>query len=207
LEKVLAENADRDVYLRHAGMTSLLRCASPEQIAGLKSNASASVRLMAVVALRRLASPALADFPSDADPRVSDEGIRPISEAPIPAARPALNAMLDAYVGAAAPRPLPPMTARRHPQRRDRGSIRRQRRHRCLVGQEVGYPIRHPGDFGDASDGSPVDTRRNPPKPATTLPFRPCSPQHPRSSRRSQNPFSPPSNSDGQPPGNSTFDK
>jgi len=113
LVAMLAENADHDVYLRHAGMMGLLGSAGPEQIAGLKSHASASVRLVAVVALRRLASPALADFLNDSDPRVSDEAIRSISEAPAPAARPALNAMLDAYAGATAPRPLPPMIARR----------------------------------------------------------------------------------------------
>ena len=110
---LLVENADRDLYLRHAGIMGLLGSASPEQIAALKSHASASVRLAAVVALRRLASPALADFLTDADPRVSDEAIRAISEAPVPTARPALNAMLDAYTGATAPRPLPPMIARR----------------------------------------------------------------------------------------------
>ena len=113
LVAMLAENADRDLYLRHAGMMGLLGSASPEQIAALKSNPSASVRLMAVVALRRLASPALTDFLTDIDPKVSDEAIRSISETPVPAARPALNAILDAYIGDTAPRPLPPMIARR----------------------------------------------------------------------------------------------
>ncbi len=113
LVAMLAENADRDLYLRHAGIMGLLGSGSGEQIATLKTHASASVRLAAVVALRRLASPALADFLKDADPRVADEAIRAICEAPVPAARPALTALLDAYVGTTASRPLKPMIARR----------------------------------------------------------------------------------------------
>ncbi len=110
---LLDENADRDLYLRHAGIMGLLGAGSGEQIAALRIHPSASVRLAAVVALRRLASPALADFLADADPRVSDEAIRAIYEAPVPAARQALNSLLDAYGGATAPRPLKPMIARR----------------------------------------------------------------------------------------------
>jgi quinoprotein glucose dehydrogenase len=66
-----------------------------------------------VSALRRLASPYLADFLTDREPRIVDEAIRAIHEAPVPAARPAMNALLDAYLGDQAGRPLPPMIARR----------------------------------------------------------------------------------------------
>jgi quinoprotein glucose dehydrogenase len=113
LVEMLAENADRDLYLRHAGSMGLLCAATEEQLGALKSHESASVRLAAVIALRRLASPYLADFLSDREPRVIDEAIRAIHEAPVPAARPAMNALLDAYVGEKAGRPLPPMIARR----------------------------------------------------------------------------------------------
>lgn len=113
LVEMLAENADRDLYLRHAGTMGLLCAATPEQIGALKSHESAAVRMGAVIALRRLSSPYLADFLTDREPRIVEEAIRAIHEAPVPAARPAMNALLDAYVGDKAGRPLPPMIARR----------------------------------------------------------------------------------------------
>ena len=54
---LLAENADRDPYLRHAGVMCLLGAGSEEQIAALASHPNKSIRLAAVVALRRLRSP------------------------------------------------------------------------------------------------------------------------------------------------------
>ncbi|HEV7479526.1 MAG TPA: hypothetical protein VGO05_04495 [Roseiarcus sp.] len=113
LISMIEENADRDLYLRHAGTMGLLCAATPEQLGALKSHDSAAVRMAAVIALRRQASPYLADFLNDREPRIVDEAIRAIHEAPVPAARPAMNALLDEYVGEKAGRPLPPMIARR----------------------------------------------------------------------------------------------
>jgi quinoprotein glucose dehydrogenase len=53
------------------------------------------VRLAVLLAYRRVGSPKTADFLNDADPRVATEAARAIHDEPIPAALPALVAMLD----------------------------------------------------------------------------------------------------------------
>lgn len=112
---VLERNADADLHLRHAAIMGLLGAGSEEQLASLSTHPSPAVRMAATVALRRLHSPRLAAFLADAEPRIVDEAIRAIHEEKVEAARPALNALLDAYVGpdAAQARKLPPMIARR----------------------------------------------------------------------------------------------
>jgi len=111
--RMISENADKDTYLRHAGVVALEGSASPEEIAKLASHESSSVRMAAVVALRRLENPRLADFLADADPLVSNEAIRAIHDVPVEKARPAVAALLDNYIGKDTGRPLPPMIARR----------------------------------------------------------------------------------------------
>jgi len=110
---LIEENADKDTYLRHAGVAALQATSTPAQIAALASHKSPAVRLAAVVALRRLASPLLAKFLADAEPRVVDEAIRAIHDVPVEAARPAVAALLDGLVGSEKTRDLPPMIARR----------------------------------------------------------------------------------------------
>jgi quinoprotein glucose dehydrogenase len=56
---------------------------------------SPHVRLAAVVALRRMRSPEVADFIHDVDRRVADEAIRAIHDEAIEAVRPAVAALLD----------------------------------------------------------------------------------------------------------------
>jgi quinoprotein glucose dehydrogenase len=111
--RMINENADKDTYLRHAGVVALQGAASPEEIAKLSTHASAAVRMAAVIALRRLEDPRLADFLADADPLVSNEAIRAIHDVPVEKARPAVAALLDNYIGKETGRPLPPMIARR----------------------------------------------------------------------------------------------
>jgi quinoprotein glucose dehydrogenase len=111
--RMIAENADKDTYLRHAGVFALQGTSSAEEIAKLANHGSSAVRMAAVIALRRLESPRLADFLGDADPLVSNEAIRAIHDVPVEAARPAVAALLDNYIGKDNGRPLPPMIARR----------------------------------------------------------------------------------------------
>ena len=93
---MLAENNDEDVYLRHAGALALSRLGMTDSIAGLATHASSGVRLAAVVALRRMKSPAVARFLADSDPLVVTEAARAINDdGGIDGARPALAALLD----------------------------------------------------------------------------------------------------------------
>lgn len=111
--RLLEENADEDTYLRHAGVVALQAACTEEQLAAFAGHASSPVRLAAVVALRRSASPRLADFLADSVPAVADEAIRAIHDVPVNEARPALAALLDGYLGEETARPLPVMNARR----------------------------------------------------------------------------------------------
>ena len=84
-----------DLYLRHAGSYALSLLESPAQLVALKSHASPKVRMAAVIALRRLKSPELAEFLSDADSTIIDEAVRSINDQDIREVRPAVAALLD----------------------------------------------------------------------------------------------------------------
>ncbi|HSH95199.1 MAG TPA: HEAT repeat domain-containing protein, partial [Roseimicrobium sp.] len=88
--ELIRKNADEDPWIRHVGIMALLGCSDAKSIAALSSDASPAVRVAAVVALRRLNSPALAGFVSDSDPRVVAEAARAINDLPVVAALPAL---------------------------------------------------------------------------------------------------------------------
>lgn len=94
---MLEENANRDPYLRHAGVFALQHLANgdPRLLVGLVDHSSAAVRLAAVIALRRLHQPAIANFLDDPDPQVADEAIRAIGDNDMVAQRPKLAALLD----------------------------------------------------------------------------------------------------------------
>jgi quinoprotein glucose dehydrogenase len=93
---MLAENNDEDVYLRHAGALALSRLGMIDSIAALAMHPSVGVRLAAVVALRRLKSPAVARFLADRDALVVTEAARAINDdGGIDGARAALAAVLD----------------------------------------------------------------------------------------------------------------
>jgi quinoprotein glucose dehydrogenase len=91
---MLAENADKDPIVRHAGIMGLTGCADVPTLTARTTHASAAVRGAAVVALRRLKSPQVAAFLKDADQSVVLEAARAIHDVPIPAAMPALAALL-----------------------------------------------------------------------------------------------------------------
>lgn len=91
--------APTDAYVRHALVMALAGIGDVPALTEAAGDASAAVRLGAVLALRRLARPEVARFLDDADPHVVLEAARAIYDAPIPAALPALARVLD--------RPLP----------------------------------------------------------------------------------------------------
>lgn len=94
---MLEENDNRDVYLRHAGIFALQHIvASPAILSALATTCdSPSVRLAAVVALRRMNHPGTASFITDPDLKVADEAIRAICDTDMAAQRPAVAALLD----------------------------------------------------------------------------------------------------------------
>ncbi len=91
---MLAENADKDPILRHAGIMGLTGCADVATLAARTTHASAAVRGAAVVALRRLKSSQVAAFLKDADQSIVLEAARAIHDVPIPEAMPGLAALL-----------------------------------------------------------------------------------------------------------------
>ncbi len=92
---VMLRDCGGDPWLRHAGMMGLVSCATDADLTALAGDPSMDVRLAAVVALRRLASPRLERFLTDADPRVVAEAARAINDVPVPKALPALAALAD----------------------------------------------------------------------------------------------------------------
>lgn len=93
LLQLLRENNNHDRYLRHAGVMGLLGCADPAMFASLTNDASAGVRMAAVLALRRLARPEVAAFLQDGEPLVVAETARAIHDLPITEALPELAAL------------------------------------------------------------------------------------------------------------------
>ncbi len=87
---LLEENQDQDPVLRHAGIMGLVGTDNAEQIVQLKLHASRSVRVAAVVALRRLEDPSIAQFLDDTDARIVLEAARAIHDLPIVGALEAL---------------------------------------------------------------------------------------------------------------------
>jgi quinoprotein glucose dehydrogenase len=92
LVELLRSNADADATLRHAGVLGLLGCGDAERILALDRDPSESVRLAAVVALRRLERNELERFLDDPSSRVATEAARAIHDLPIPSALPGLAA-------------------------------------------------------------------------------------------------------------------
>ena len=92
---MLRDDGGRDPSLRHAAVMGLAGCAGPESLAAARIDAAPAVRLGLVVALRRLASPEVARFLDDHDPNVVFEAGRAINDLSIPAAMPALAALVE----------------------------------------------------------------------------------------------------------------
>jgi quinoprotein glucose dehydrogenase len=78
LFKVLEENADRDLYLRHAAAYALSRIGDVQALVGAASHQSPSVRLGALLALRRIAPEKLGPFLKDASSQIVLEAARGI---------------------------------------------------------------------------------------------------------------------------------
>jgi len=96
--ELLRLNNDEDIYIRHAGSLALARIGKPEPIVALSKNPSRAVRIAAVVALRRLQNPGIAQFLTDADEYIVTEAARAINDdLSIEGALPTLGDVLSNY--------------------------------------------------------------------------------------------------------------
>src|SRR5690606_11169711 len=77
---MLEANDDRDTYLRQAGAIALVGIGGGEAVAALASHPSRAVRIAAVVALRRMKDPRVADFLADTDEYIVTEAARAIND-------------------------------------------------------------------------------------------------------------------------------
>ncbi|MEY4938783.1 MAG: hypothetical protein RIQ93_518 [Verrucomicrobiota bacterium] len=92
----MAARDGAEPVLRQAVVAGLTGCASAAQLAAKKSDASVTVRLVSVVALRRQAAPEVAGFLADSNGLVVEEAARAIhDDLSIPAALPTLAALLE----------------------------------------------------------------------------------------------------------------
>ncbi|MEL6923844.1 MAG: HEAT repeat domain-containing protein, partial [Bacteroidota bacterium] len=80
LLRMLATNDDQDVYLRHAGAFALAQIGNVSTLLELSENPSRSLRIAAVVALRRLQHPEVARFLADKDEYIVAEAARAIND-------------------------------------------------------------------------------------------------------------------------------
>ncbi|UYQ95398.1 HEAT repeat domain-containing protein [Chitinophaga horti] len=93
---MLEANNDEDAYLRHAGAAALASIHDVAPVAALSTHPSRALRIAAVVALRRMSDPAVANFLSDTSEFVVTEAARAINDdLSIPAALPALANILN----------------------------------------------------------------------------------------------------------------
>src|SRR5690606_1828028 len=94
--KMIEANNDKDLYIRHAGVLALSRLGFVKPIAELVENPSRSLRIAAVLVLRRLASDQVALFLKDQDEYIVTEAARAINDDwSIEPALPALAATLN----------------------------------------------------------------------------------------------------------------
>ena len=93
---MLKENADADPVLRHAGSFAIDHlCKSAESFDAVAKDDNASVRLAAVIALRRRLDASAARFVNDKSTVVADEAIRAVHDLGLEAGRPAVAALID----------------------------------------------------------------------------------------------------------------
>ncbi len=91
---LLRDNADRDGYLRHAGVMALVGSGAKDAWMAAADDPSPAVRMGVLLALRRTEDVDVARYLNDADPLLVVEAARAINDAPIDAAMPKLAALV-----------------------------------------------------------------------------------------------------------------
>jgi putative membrane-bound dehydrogenase-like protein len=167
---MLAENDNKDAYLRHAGVLAL--AASPAEAIAAKTltHKSPAVRLAAAVAFRRLSSPLAAKLLSDPDPKVVSEAAHAIFDDPmITAAYPALADLIRTNPKATVPAARRSIAANRY--LADAESAARLANYAADDSVESSLRIaalEALASWTQASEPNPVDGRHDPLKPAET---------------------------------------
>ena len=96
-EVLWALEDDPDLYVRHAAVMGLAGIGDKERLLELLGDTEPTVRLGALLALRKLRDPAVAMLLRDQDPFIAAEAARAIQDAEIDAAFPELAAVADMY--------------------------------------------------------------------------------------------------------------
>jgi quinoprotein glucose dehydrogenase len=91
---MLRANADKDPYLRHAGVMALIASQDSAALHKAAADPSAAVRMGVLLAWRRLGNPEIAQFLQDPEPAIVLEAARAIYDTPIEAALPQLAALI-----------------------------------------------------------------------------------------------------------------
>lgn len=93
LFELIRDNADRDVYLRHAAVWALHRIGAADAAWTKRDDPSRSVRLGVLLVLRNGLDPRIAYFLADEDPLLVVEAARAIYDGPIDEAMPSLASL------------------------------------------------------------------------------------------------------------------
>lgn len=94
--ELLKANNDEDAYIRHAGSLALARIGKAAPVVALSKSPSRALRIAAVVALRRMQHPGIANFLKDQDEYIVTEAARAINDdLSIKEALPALGKVLQ----------------------------------------------------------------------------------------------------------------
>ena len=104
---MLRQNADRDPYLRHAGVMGLTLIGDRQAILAHAADRSSAARVGVLLALRRMESPEVRRFLRDPDPAVVREAARAINDVPLDGAVADLAALMDDRRAVANPVVLP----------------------------------------------------------------------------------------------------
>jgi mono/diheme cytochrome c family protein/HEAT repeat protein len=97
LVAMLAENDDRDRWLRHAGVVALARIGDRPTVEELIVSPSPALRRVAVLTLRRWADSNLERLLFDEDISIRTEAARAVHDLPVPDAMPALASLAADY--------------------------------------------------------------------------------------------------------------
>ena len=100
---MISRQGSKEAFLRHAGVMALVGVASPEKLSALSTHAEPSVRLCAVLALRRLEHKDVGRFLADSKESIAAEALRAIADVPIRAAYPSLHLAAERLLKADAP--------------------------------------------------------------------------------------------------------
>src|SRR5262249_18829620 len=80
---MVRDNADKDAYLRHAGVMALTWIGDKKALIANAKDNSPAVRMAVLLAMRRLHMPEISQFLNDADPNLVLEAARAINDVPI----------------------------------------------------------------------------------------------------------------------------